>query len=255
MLGLTSYQETLRALGAMLEPASRVSIVEQPGSACIQVRTPRANYNVGSAELQEMVLRSHARRGERTPASPLADILRSVGRALDELHALDICLELTSERLSVGFLDQHRRPHELRYADEELEALRKTAAARRNGQPLSRVLILQASSAAVAPVVELLVAEFAVQALPAMYARAIASSLQTPDLILAQANGPEVLEAVRLLRSSPRLDQIPILLLASAGVGLDPEPAFTAGADDLLQEPVLPAQLRARVRTSLLRRR
>jgi DNA-binding response OmpR family regulator len=119
------------------------------------------------------------------------------------------------------------------------------------------VLILQASLESATPVLELLVAEFAVQALPILYARAVARAAQPPDLVLAQVNGEPgpTVDAIQTLRSGKRTASVPIVILASEASGLDPGEAFAAGADDLLQEPVLPAQLRARLRTWLLRRR
>ena len=72
--------------------------------------------------------------------------------------------------------------HELTYAGDELEALTRAAAARRKGQPLRRVLILRSSAAAAAPVVEVLVAEFAVQVLPRLYARWVAATAEPPEV-------------------------------------------------------------------------
>jgi DNA-binding response OmpR family regulator len=43
-------------------------------------------------------------------------------------------------------------------------------------------------------------------------------------------------------------------MVGAPSAGLDSDAAFAAGADDVLQEPMMPAQLRARLRTSLLRR-
>jgi CheY-like chemotaxis protein len=258
MLGLTSYQEALRALGYMLEPARHVRIVEQSDKACIAVTTQHGERELDVADLENIVLTSHARRGGiHHVVSSLSDVLRSVGLALDELHALDVCLDLAPDSLSVRFRDRNGRPHDLSYAGEELEALQRVAAARRNGQPLRRVLILQASVESATPVVELLVAEFAVQALPILYARAVARATQPPDLVLAQVDGEPrpTVEAIQMLRSGKRTASVPIVILAAEASGLDPGEAFAAGADDLLQEPVLPAQLRARLRTWLLRRR
>jgi DNA-binding response OmpR family regulator len=106
-------------------------------------------------------------------------------------------------------------------------------------------------------VLELLVAEFAVQALPVMYARAVARAAQPPDLVLAQAEGEPgpTVEAIQTLRTGKRMASVPIVVLAAPDTRLDPGATFDAGADDILQEPVQPAQLRARLRTWLLRRR
>jgi PleD family two-component response regulator len=137
---------------------------------------------------------------------------------------------------------------------DELDALRQSAAARRNGQPLRRVLILQGGQDSANALIGLLVAEFAVQALPTPYARAIAASGEPPDVVLAQVS-PGTVEALRVLRAGKRTADVPILALASPELVLDARELFEAGADDLLQEPVQPAQLRARLRTWLLRAR
>jgi CheY-like chemotaxis protein len=258
MLGLTSYQEALRALGYMLEPAREIRIVEQSDKGYVTLTGAHGQRDLTAEDLENIVVTSHARRGgaHHAPGS-LSDVLRSVGLALDELHAVDVCLDLQSDMLTVQFHDQHARTHNLVYAGEELEALQRAAAARRNGQPLSRVLILQASSESVGPVLELLVAEFAVQALPVLYARAVARAAEPPDLVLAQAEGEPgpTVEAIQTLRAGKRMSSVPIVVLAAPDTRLDPTATFEAGADDILQEPVQPAQLRARLRTWLLRRR
>src|SRR5207253_1059442 len=130
MLGLTSYQEALRALGRMCEPATQVRIVEQADLVCVEIGTD-APRSLSRENLEEILLASHARRGEHRAAGPLSDILRAVGAALDQLHARGICLELSQQSLRVRFSDER----ELSYAGEELEALRHTAAARRKSQP------------------------------------------------------------------------------------------------------------------------
>jgi two-component system cell cycle response regulator len=91
-----------------------------------------------------------------------------------------------------------------------------------------------------------------VQSLPTAYARAVAEAGSLPDAIIADA-GPETLDALLTLRASPRTAHVPVVVIASSEAGLDPAAAFEAGADDLLPAPVQPAQLRARLRTWLLR--
>lgn len=249
MLGLTSYQEALRAIGRLAGRASDVQIVENVEAGWLEFSTPAGTRRIGAAQLEEIVVTSVAQRGGRRGAGEAADVLRAVGLALDELHALGITLTLAPQRLNVRFSDRYGRSRELTYIGEELAALRRAAAARRNGQPLRRVLILQANADRVAPLVELLVAEFAVQALPTAYARAIAATAEPPDLVLAQAT-TGTLEAVRLLRAGQRTASVPILVLGDAS---NVNEFFAAGADDLVEEPVMPAILRARIRTSLLR--
>lgn len=249
MLGLTSYQEALRALGRVCESATRVRIAEQADRVCVEIGSD-APRSLSRENLEEILLASHAHRGEQRAAGPLSDILRSVGAALDQLHAGGICLELGQESLRVRFSGDR----ELSYAGEELEALRRTAAARRNGQPLSRVLILEASLDSSAQLREPLVAEFAVQALPMLLARAVAAMPEAPGLILVQASDL-ALDAIQTLRSGAQTAAVPIVVVASTAGHRDPGQVFTAGADDLLQEPLQPAQLRARIRTWLLRGR
>jgi DNA-binding response OmpR family regulator len=118
------------------------------------------------------------------------------------------------------------------------------------------VLILHDDPETVGPLRELLVAEFAVQVLPWLYAPAVAQSGEPPDAILARAvvDPRTMLDVVRTLRASSRTTHTPILVVAAPSAGLDSDAAFAAGADDVLQEPFMPAQLRARLRTCLLRR-
>jgi CheY-like chemotaxis protein len=249
MLGLASYQEALRAIGRLCAAATRVRIAEQADRVCIEIG-PDAPRSLSKDNLEEILLASHAHRGEHRPAGPLADILRSVGAALDQLKASNICLELSEHTLSVRYSGNR----ELTYAGEELEALRRTAAARRNGQPLSRVLILEVSPDSAAHLREPLLAEFAVQALPALLARAVVAMPEAPGLVLVQCS--ELVEdAIKTLRSAAQTAAVPIVVVASPGGHPDPGQLFSAGADDLLQEPLQPAQLRARVRTWLLRGR
>jgi CheY-like chemotaxis protein len=257
MLGLTTYQEALRALGPLIDPASHVRIVELERDALVEITTAHSTRQIGLAQLEEIVLNSHARRGvqDSGPAPSLSDVLRSVGLALDELRARNVCVDLGLDMLNARFLDDHGASHDLNYRGEELDALRRTAAARRNGQPLRRVLILQSGANSAASVVELLVAEFAVQALPALYARAVASVTEAPDLVLVQSNGDSILAAIQEIRAGKASANVPVVVLAAQDSAVDTQQAFAAGADDLLQEPVLPAQLRARLRTWLLRGR
>jgi CheY-like chemotaxis protein len=250
MLGLASYQDALRALGRRFEAAAEVQIVERADLACVEITTSQGSHRLGPPDLEEVVIASHAHRGEQRAAGPVSDLLRSVGLALDDLHARDISLELKPDALTVRFSDGR----ELTYAGEELDALRRSAAARRNGQPLKRVLILQADVNSALHLRELLVAEFAVQALPTPLARAVVAAAEAPDLVLAQTSSATV-EALQMLRAGAHTAAVPILVVAGRDHVLDQTEYFGAGADDLLQEPIQPALLRARVRTWLLRGR
>ncbi len=248
MLCLTSYQDALRALGRLVEAATDVRIVERVDAACLEVVTSQGSRRFDETRLEEVVIASYAHRGEQRAAAPVSDLLRSVGLALDDLNARDICLDLHADRLTVEFSD-HRQ---LSYAGEELAALRRAAAARRNGQPLKRVLILQSGANSALHLRELLVAEFAVQALPTPLARAVVAAAEAPDLVLAQTSSG-TLDAIQMLRAGAHTAEVPIVVVAGPDSALEPTPYFGAGADDLLQEPIQPALLRARVRTWLLR--
>jgi CheY-like chemotaxis protein len=250
MLGLTSYQEALRAIGRLCEPATEVRIIEGPDRVNVEIGAEHAARQLRRADLEQVLLESAAHRGDNRAAGPLSDVLRSVGLALDEVRARDVCLVLSADQLSVRFSDDR----ELSYAGDELEALRTAAAARRNGQPLSRVLILEAAPDTAAHLREPLVAEFAVQTVPTLYARAVAGGLDGPDLVLTQLSEATV-EAIQTLRSGLRSAELPVVVIAGADCAVDAGALFGAGADDLLQEPVQPALLRARIRTWLLRRR
>jgi CheY-like chemotaxis protein len=263
MLGVTSYQEALRALGGMLQTAGGpddLRLVEAPEQAVLHLRQGKDEQAIGAGELQQIVLASRARRGQGRPnthpTNETADLLRAVGFALDDLHALGVELHLQADALEVRFRDRNLRPRELTYAADEMAALRQAAAQRRKGDPLSRVLILHDDPETVGPLRELLVAEFAVQVLPWLYAPAVAQSGDPPDAIVARAvvDPRAMLDVVRTLRDSKRTMHVPILILGAPSAGLNAEAAFAAGADDVLQEPVMPALLRARLRTNLLRR-
>jgi len=249
MLGLTSYQEALRGVGRIVHEPGEVRIVEHAADGWVEVTTPARTLHVDAAQLEDIVVGSLAQRGEHRAAGDTSDLLRAVGLALDEVQALGVCIALSSRGLNVSYTDRAGRPRELNYAAEELDALRRSAAARRNGQPLRRILILQEGPNTAADLAELLVAEFAVQALPMPYARAIAATSEPPDLIVAQLCGGTA-EALKTLRAGTRTAQVPILAVGAGGADM-----FALGADDVLQEPVQPAQLRARIRTLLLRGR
>ena len=102
MLGLTTYQEALRALGPLVDPAGDVRIVELAHNACVEVTTPRGIRQIGIAQLEEIVLNSHARRGvaDNGPGASQSDVLRSVGLALDELRARNVCGRSTAKWLT-----------------------------------------------------------------------------------------------------------------------------------------------------------
>jgi len=252
MLGVTSYQEALRTLGRLADQAGMLSIREHAEYGFAEIDTGDAAFEIDAAELEEIVTGSVAQRGRHQAAGSASDTLRAIGQMLDELHAVDLCLDLDSRRLCLRFSDERAAVHELTYAGDELLALQRAAAARRNRQPLSRVLVLQARPDSAACILKALVPEFAVQILPMRYAAAVAQSADPPNLVLMQVS--ECLpDALRALRLGSRTAELPVVVLASPEHETAASELFAAGADDLLQEPVQPAQLRARLRTWLLR--
>jgi len=250
VLGVTSYQEALRALGSCA--ATDFRLREQPRDACVRLTLDGAERSVSAADLLAAIGASRARRGAASPSWPLADLLRSIGLVLDELDGLELELVLCADTLDVAFKTSDGAGHELSYAGDELAALRQAAQARRKGYPLRRILVLHGPTSSTTQLRELLLAEFAVQSLPNAYARAVAEAGTLPDAIVADA-GPETIDALAALRAAPRTMHVPIVVVASPQARLDPAAAFAAGADDLLPAPVQPAQLRARLRTWLLR--
>src|ERR1051326_6762178 len=101
MLGLTSYQEALRALGRLAGQATEVQIVEDAESGWLEFTARGSTRRIDAAELEDIVVSSVAQRGKHRGAGETADVLRAVGLALDELHALGVCLVVGQERLSV----------------------------------------------------------------------------------------------------------------------------------------------------------
>ncbi len=252
MLGVTTYQEALRALGACA--ATDFRLREQPVAACVDLSLDGATRSVNATELIELIEASRARRGGASSTWPLSDLLRSVGLVLDELDGLDLDLVMCADSLDVAFKTHDGNQHVLSYAGEELASLRQAAQARRTGYPLRRVLVLHGPTDSATQLRELLLAEFAVQSLPTIYARAIAEAGTLPDAILAntETDTQDTLQALRVLRASPRTEHVPVIVIAK-NEALDAGEAFVAGADDVLQAPYQPAQLRARLRTWLLR--
>lgn len=279
MLGVTSYQDALRAVGGWLDrerkqsshagagqespqaatlPAQLV-LEEEPAQARLRLSLEGNARTVDAARLEGIVLESRARRGADGSASgPLSDLLRAVGFALDDLSAGSVYVEVKPEAMAVRFRGRRDgQPHEMTYAGDELVALRRAAAARRKGDPLSRVLILHQDFAASASIRELLVAEFAVEDLPTMYAPAVAQSNHPPQMIMLHVgehgDSASALDTVRLLRASPHTASTPVIVVAAPGSALDPAEVFEVGANDFLQEPIAPALIRARTRTWSLR--
>lgn len=81
-------------------------------------------------------------------------------------------------------------------------------------------------------------------------AERVAPTLVLLDFEMPRMNG---IEACRAMRSLPALQDVPIVMLTSRDTSTDVQMAFEAGATDYLLKPFAPGQLRARLRTWLLR--
>src|SRR5665811_101853 len=106
MLGVTSYQDALRALGGILDgergavggklqdtdPAhlallpGSLDIVEDPGNAEVVIRLDDEERVIHAARLQQVAHSRRALRGASgATGGPLSDLLRAIGAALDDL--------------------------------------------------------------------------------------------------------------------------------------------------------------------------
>jgi CheY-like chemotaxis protein len=87
-------------------------------------------------------------------------------------------------------------------------------------------------------------------------AEAVAASKQRDfALVLLDVQMPEMdgYEACRTLRADPRLKDVPIVMLTALSDHADVQAGFAQGATDHMAKPVVPGQIRARVRTWLSR--
>jgi CheY-like chemotaxis protein len=78
-----------------------------------------------------------------------------------------------------------------------------------------------------------------------------------PDVVLADVDVPELdgYELTRHIKNSPRLKDVPVLLLAGAFEPVDQERVRAIGCDGVLVKPFEPQQLVSRVKTLLARER
>jgi len=82
------------------------------------------------------------------------------------------------------------------------------------------------------------------------------TSLRRIDLVLTDLHMPEMggAELVRMMRATPTLKGIPVIVLTgSAGENNDEISTMDGGADDYVRKPVDPMRLLARVRAALRR--
>jgi PleD family two-component response regulator len=77
------------------------------------------------------------------------------------------------------------------------------------------------------------------------------------DLVLLDASMPEkdVSKVLRGRRVDPRLERVPVLMIISEGVVDAVGRWIDMGADDVVTEPLVPVLARARISTSLARKR
>jgi CheY-like chemotaxis protein len=268
VLGVAGFQEALRAIGGDVDrlvatghghDTSRTVRVEYgPAADSLVVDVDGEIRRLEAHELQELVKQARAARGTAAGSGTYSDLLRSAGLALDELGAVEVTIALQPASLVVRYRGaSSAEAGELAYAGEELEALRLSAAQRRTGNPLRRVLILRQEFGTASHIRALLVAEFAVEDLAARYASAAADAPELPHLVIlhlgSAAPRREGLGTVQTFRSAARTAGIPILVVGGPGIGDLAQEVFGVGAQDYLLEPFAPAQLRARVRTLILR--
>ncbi len=269
MLGLTTYQESLRTIGKLLAPAwaghtggdaaAVWAVAEDCERGAVVVSSDGLSRTLTAEELTFDLLSSRAQRGTGGEPRWFSDVLRTIGAGLDSLGARSLYLEVHPEMVGLrcALADDPQTPIEIAYADDDLEALRAAAAAQRAGARLWNVLVLHGDTAPPASLKAELVAECAVEVRPFLYARAAAESFELPDLVLtyvAQGTDAEpCLVTLHELRAAPHGVNLPVLLLVESAAH-EPASACVPLADDVLPLPAPPAELRARVR-DLARRR
>ena len=76
-----------------------------------------------------------------------------------------------------------------------------------------------------------------------------------PDLVLMdlQLPGIDGTEALRQLRSSPRMQEVPVVAVTAFAMTADRERAFASGFDGYLEKPISTRELPAQVRRFLQR--
>ena len=79
---------------------------------------------------------------------------------------------------------------------------------------------------------------------------------ERPDLAVLDVMMPGVsgLEAIRAIRATPELADLPVILLTARAQESDVETGFDSGADDYITKPFSPRELAARVESLLLAR-
>ena len=79
---------------------------------------------------------------------------------------------------------------------------------------------------------------------------------ERPDLAVLDVMMPGVsgLDAIRVIRATPGLADLPVILLTARAQDSDVESGFDSGADDYITKPFSPRELAARVESLLVAR-
>ncbi len=277
MLGLTTYEESLRTIGHLLDHrGSTVSgaadgtrsastsptwtIQEDATAGRVRVQVGGDVYDLPSDQLAADLLMSRARRGTGGSPGWISDVLRTIGGGLDALEATSVYLEGRPEMVGVRctLADDPSVPVEIAYADEDLAALREAAAAHRNGTPLWRILLLHGEHLSTSALRAPLVAECSVEVRPYLYGKALELARELPDLVIAHVALSSQAEAcaatLHVLRTSAHSASVPILLVHDCPREGGSLRECAALADLAVQGPLTPAVLRSHARSLLLGR-
>ncbi len=84
-----------------------------------------------------------------------------------------------------------------------------------------------------------------------------AAKLHNPDLILLDWMLPTLsgIEVCRIIRSTPEISNVPIIMISARGEEMDKIMGLEKGADDYISKPFSPPELLARIRAILRRMR
>lgn len=122
---------------------------------------------------------------------------------------------------------------------------------------MPKTLLLADDSVTIQRVIELTFAHEDVRVVSVSDGRRAVQWLEgeEPDIVLADVDVPEVdgYELTRRIKGSPRLKDVPVLLLAGAFEPIDQERVRAIGSDGVLVKPFEPQQLVNRVKTLLAR--
>ncbi len=122
---------------------------------------------------------------------------------------------------------------------------------------MSKTLLLADDSVTIQRVIELTFAHEDIRVVSVSDGRRAVQWLENdrPDIVLTDVDVPEVdgYELAQFIRQSPRLQQVPVLLLAGAFEPVDQDRVQEIGCDGVLVKPFEPQQLVSRVKELLAR--